>query len=122
MIKLSQTSITRLNTCHNDLIRLIIEVAKNANIDFTVLEGARSLKQQEENVKKGVSATMNSKHLKTPSEAVDLAPCPIDWEDTERFKKLSEIVKETAKKLGIKIVWGGDWKTLVDMPHYEMKG
>ena len=27
---------------------------------------------------------------------------------------------KTFKDLGIKIVWGGDWKNFVDMPHYEL--
>jgi hypothetical protein len=29
-------------------------------------------------------------------------------------------MKAHADKLGIPIVWGGDWVTIVDMPHYEM--
>ena len=34
------------------------------------------------------------------------------------FDKLANHIKATAKKLNIKIVWGGDWKFL-DKPHYE---
>ena len=32
---------------------------------------------------------------------------------TKIYDKLTE--------LGIKITWGGDWKTFVDMPHWELK-
>jgi peptidoglycan L-alanyl-D-glutamate endopeptidase CwlK len=91
-------------------------------LDFTILEGARSREKQEENVKAGVSLTMNSKHLKVPSEAIDIAPYPIDWNDIDRFRQLAVIVKDTAKDLNIKIEWGGDWKSLIDMPHFELRG
>mgnify|MGYP000911445906 CR=1 FL=1 len=33
---------------------------------------------------------------------------------------LIEIVVAVAKEMGMEIVWGGDWKTLYDTPHYEL--
>lgn len=33
---------------------------------------------------------------------------------------LGHLGKEVAQQLGIKIVWGGDWKSLVDRPHWEL--
>jgi peptidoglycan L-alanyl-D-glutamate endopeptidase CwlK len=29
-------------------------------------------------------------------------------------------VKAAAKKLGIRITWGGDWKSFKDGPHFEL--
>ena len=74
----------------------------------------------------GNSKTMKSRHIPSSNksglcEAVDIAPYPIDWNDTKRFDKLAEHIKKKAKQLNIPITWGGDWKTLVDMPHYELK-
>ncbi len=28
---------------------------------------------------------------------------------------------KAAAELGVKITWGGTWKTLVDMPHYQIE-
>ena len=43
------------------------------------------------------------------------------WEDKEQFKKFADIVKTKALNYGIDIVWGGDWTSFVDMPHWELK-
>ena len=105
---------------------LMLEAIKDTPLDFTVLETVRTREQQIQNVKKGVSKTLKSRHIPDSnisrySEAVDIAPYPIDWKDLNRFRKLSEHIKKKAVQLGIPITWGGDWKSLVDMPHYELK-
>ena len=69
---------------------------------------------------------MKSRHIPETNasgyaEAVDIAPYPIDWNDLNRFRKLSEHILKKAKQLNIPITWGGNFKTLVDMPHYELK-
>lgn len=51
----------------------------------------------------------NSRHNVNPSLAVDVAPWPIDWMDTERFIYFGGYVKGIAAQLGIPIRWGGDW-------------
>jgi len=63
----------------------------------------------------------NSKHNSYPSLAVDVVPHPLDWTDLKSFKKLVKVVKKCAKRLGIKITCGGDWVTLRDWPHYQLK-
>ena len=51
---------------------------------------------------------------------VDVVPMPLDWTDLGRFRALAALVKARAKALAIPIAWGGDWRSLTDMPHYEL--
>jgi peptidoglycan L-alanyl-D-glutamate endopeptidase CwlK len=51
---------------------------------------------------------------------VDVVPYPVDWLDLARFRALAKVVKECAEELGTEVQWGGDWKTFVDMPHWEL--
>ncbi|MGE5632979.1 MAG: M15 family metallopeptidase [Caulobacteraceae bacterium] len=51
--------------------------------------------------------------------AYDVAPVTSDgktilWEDTAKW----EIIGAEGKKLGL--TWGGDWKSIVDKPHFEL--
>lgn len=116
----SQKSLSKLNTCHPDLVHLMSEVIKE--IDFTIICGHRGCEEQNKAFAEGKSKLQfpNSKHNSFPSRAVDIAPFPIDWEDAKRFKELAEKVKSAAHRLGIGIRWGGDFETLVDMPHYQL--
>lgn len=130
-VKLGQRSIDRLNTVHPDLQKVIYKAFESMPFDVTVLEGVRSVEQQKANVAKGVSQTMNSKHLKQAdgySHAVDIAPYPVDWNNKSRFNQQAEIVMNAAKELGIKVRWGGDWnrngdwrdEKFYDGPHFEL--
>lgn len=105
---------------------LLMEAIKDSPIDFTIIETVRTLEKQKEYFKKGATKTLKSRHIPNTnisgySEAADIAPYPIDWKDLNRFKKLSEHILKKANQLNIPITWGGTWKTLVDMPHYELK-
>lgn len=101
-------------------------------IDFTVIEGVRTLEIQGEYYRTGKSKTMNSKHIIQKdgySHAVDIAPYPVNWEDTVRFAYLAGIIRGIAKNKGVEIRWGGDWdsdgdihdQTFNDLPHFELK-
>ena len=60
----------RLRGCHRHLHE-IMRVASNA-ISVRVIEGRRSLKKQKEYLKKGVTKTLDSYHLKRPCRALDV--------------------------------------------------
>jgi peptidoglycan L-alanyl-D-glutamate endopeptidase CwlK len=125
----SQRSYERLKTCHPDLIRLFETVVRG--FDCTVLEGHRGEQAQNDAYDKGYSKLRypDSKHNKTPSLAVDVAPYPVDWNDRERFYFFAGYVKGVAEELDITIRWGGDWdsdthvhdQTFFDLPHFELK-
>ena len=122
-MRLSKRSIDRLSTCNQKLIALFATAIEETPIDFTVLEGFRDADRQNYLYDNGKSLARfpQSKHNHYPSRACDVAPVPIDWEDIDRFIQLSEHIKNVAMKLNIDIVWGGDWQTFRDYPHYELK-
>lgn len=120
----------RLDTCHADLQDICELVI--VNYDFTVLEGFRSNSRQDDLFRQGKSKLRGgeSKHNHNPSLAVDIAPYPIDWDDTGRFYLLAGFMFQTASQLGVQLRWGGDWdrdwihsdQTWFDLPHFEIHG
>ena len=60
--RLSKTSLARLKGVDQRLVSLVYEMLWY--IDVSVIEGLRTLEQQRQNVAKGVSQTLKSKHLK----------------------------------------------------------
>jgi peptidoglycan LD-endopeptidase CwlK len=125
---LSQHSLEQLSLCHPKLQELVKAVA--TKFDITVICGARSKEDQDKAFREGRSKAQypNSPHNKLPSNAVDIAPYPIDWNDVRRFYYLGGFVVSEAKRLGIKIRWGGDWngnfdikdQNFHDLPHFEL--
>jgi peptidoglycan L-alanyl-D-glutamate endopeptidase CwlK len=128
MPKFSAKSLGRLESCDPKLQLLFNEVIKG--YDCTILCGHRGKDDQDLAVKSGHSkaAWPNSKHNSFPSLAVDVAPSPLDWSDTDRFYHFAGYVLATANSLGIKIRWGGNWRgdfkfrdeKFQDMPHVEL--
>lgn len=121
MVKaLNKKSIDRLSGVHPDLVAVVQLAIQLSDIDFQVIEGVRSKARQEQLVKAGASKTMNSRHL--TGHAVDLAALVNDsirW-DWPLYSKIAEAMKKAAQDLGVKIVWGGDWRTFKDGPHFEL--
>lgn len=123
MAKFGQRSRDNLKCVHPDIVGVLEEAIKH--YDFTVLEGLRSSQKQAEYFALGKSKTLNSKHLRQSdgySHAVDLAPWPIDWEDTEEFFYLAGLIEGIAKMKGVSLQWGGRWRSLKDCPHFELRG
>ena len=118
MYVLGKTSLKRLQGVHPDLIAVVKRAIEITSVDFTVLEGLRSVERQRELFNKGASKTMASRHI--TGHAVDLAPWPIDWDNLSRFKQVASAVKEASEELGIPVLWGGDWRTFYDGPHFEL--
>ncbi|MDR0872819.1 MAG: M15 family metallopeptidase [Prevotellaceae bacterium] len=44
----------------------------------------------------------------------------VEINDIAGLKKVADNVKATAKRLGVNVEWGGDWK-MKDYPHFEFK-
>ncbi len=128
MPSFSKRSQDALATCHFDLQRILEEAIKIT--DFTVLCGHRDKVAQMEACKTGRSKLEwpKSRHNSVPSQAVDIAPSPLNWSDRERFVYLAGVVKAVAHSLGIKLRWGGDWnengvfsdEAFSDLPHFEL--
>ena len=122
MNKWSKRSLDNLQTCDYRL-QLLFNTVLQVH-DCSIICGYRGEEEQNKAFAEGKSKLKypNGKHNKNPSIAVDVLPYPFKgWEDKEDFKKFSDIVKAVAYALNIPIVWGGDWVSLVDMPHWELK-
>ena len=116
--KLGTRSLQNLSGVHPDLVTVVKLAISLTEQDFTVIEGIRNINRQRELVKAGKSTTMNSRHI--TGHAVDMVPWPVDWNDLERFEVVAEAMKTAAEELDIPIVWGGDWKSFYDAPHFEL--
>jgi len=116
--KLGTRSLQNLSGVHPDLVAVVKLAITVTEQDFTVIEGVRNINRQRELVKAGKSTTMNSRHI--TGHAVDMVPWPVDWNDLERFEVVAEAMKTAAEELDIPIVWGGDWKSFYDAPHFEL--
>lgn len=116
--KLGTRSLQNLSGVHPDMVAVVKKAIEITEVDFTVIEGIRNVSRQRELYKAGKSTTMNSRHI--TGHAVDMVPWPVDWEDLERFETMAKAMKEAAEELDIPIVWGGDWKSFYDAPHFEL--
>jgi peptidoglycan L-alanyl-D-glutamate endopeptidase CwlK len=117
---LNKKSLDRLSGVHPDLVAVVKLAIELSDIDFQVIEGVRSKARQEQLFKAGASQTLNSRHL--TGHAVDLAALVNDsirW-DWPLYFKIADAMKKAATQLKIKIVWGGDWRTFKDGPHFEL--
>lgn len=119
-IVLGSRSLSRLNGVHPDLVKVVKRAAEISGIDFTVLEGVRTLARQKQLLAAGASKTMKSRHL--TGHAVDLGVMiagTVRW-DWPLYHKLAVVVKQAAKDVGVPIEWGGDWKSFKDGPHWQL--
>lgn len=121
--RLSAISQQRLEGVHPDLIRVLnyaIEVL-GVRVGVPADGGVRTLERQKVLLARKVTKTLASRHL--TGHAMDI--CPLapggsfswDWND---YYPLADNVKEAARRLGIPIEWGGDWKTFKDGPHWQL--
>ena len=110
-----------LQGVHPDMVRVMARARELSPVPFTVIEGVRSRERQRQLVAQGASKTMNSRHI--TGHAVDIVPhrpngdLAFDW---PLYHKLAPAVKQAATELGVAIVWGGDWRTFKDGPHFEL--
>ena len=129
MYKFSQRSLDNLKNVDERLVRICNELIKR--IDFTVIEGFRTPERQKELYDKGFSKidgiSKKGKHNYSPSLAIDIIPYkkghnPFDGskESDIMFDNLAKEFKQVAKELNINITWGGDWKSFVDKPHFQL--
>jgi hypothetical protein len=90
--------------------------------------GRRTIEEQSRLYHAGKSKTMKSKHLFTPSLAVDVAVISdrsegrIDWDNGNKhgfYPYFGTLVKDVAGAMDIPVEWGGDWK-MRDYVHWQL--
>lgn len=131
--KLGKTSLARLQGVDETLVNVVKRAIEISEVDFSVLEGVRTLERQRELYAQGRTApgkivtwTMKSKHI--DGKAVDLVPYPLDWNDLEKFNKIKDAMFQAARELDVNLRWGADWdgdgnyreKGEYDSPHFEI--
>jgi peptidoglycan L-alanyl-D-glutamate endopeptidase CwlK len=145
--KLGVRSLQELEGVHGDLVLVVKRAIEITPIDFSVVDGLRTLEEQKVYVAKGASHTLKSRHL--TGHAVDLVGYignKVRWE-TELLCKVATAMRAAAQELDVSIRWGGNWdvdlkstegstedliqdyirkrleqgkKPFVDAPHYEL--
>lgn len=125
----SKRSLGNLHSADKKLQNLFYVVINR--VDCTIIESYRNKTNQDKYFLDGKSKVKwpLSRHNSFPSKAIDVAPYPIEWHNTERFHNFAKIVIEEAKNLDINIRWGGDWngngdttdQTFNDLCHWELK-
>ena len=121
----------RLSTCHPKLQVILARAMSYQIMDFTIVCGHRNEADQNEAHAIGASTKKwpNSNHNDFPSNAVDVAPWPIDWNDHLAFSRLAGIIEAAAAETGTLLRWGGDWdrdggsrdQSFMDIGHLEIK-
>lgn len=137
-----RASMHHLRTVSEPLRRLFEKVVET--YDCSITQGHRGETAQDHAVKMGRSKVSwpNGRHNRYPSEAVDVAPYPIDYggpliqngqlvkanlNALLRFYHFAGYVQGVAKQMGVPIRWGGDWdrdldlfdQTFMDLVHFE---
>lgn len=130
MPKFGKKSTELRNYLCKDLKRLVDEAIKE--YDFSIIETIRGKTEQEKAFMFGQSKAHygQSAHNYNPCFALDVTPYPVPlkqvkgvivWDDdSPEWDKMINVFKAKAKKLGIKITCGIDFKSLTDKPHIEI--
>lgn len=117
MFELSQRSLDRMKGLHPDLVEVVKRAIEYTEVDFTVLQGVRTIEEERENFAKGASQTMNSRHL--TGKAVDvgaLVDGQYDGNNLALYAKIANAFRQASFELEIPIRWGGCWKELSSIP------
>ena len=138
MATLGKGSLKTLQGLHPNLVKVITEAIKDTPVDFTCTDGVRTTAEQQALYAKGrtkaggivtkVDGVIKKSNHQIKADgfghAVDLYPYVdgrVDFnDDGEHLTAIATHIKATARRLGIKIGWGGDWKGSWDKPHFEL--
>lgn len=124
MYKWSKKSSDRLSTCDKRLQDMANMMLERSAFDLTITDGYRTKEEQDEAFKSGKSRAVfgKSKHNVFPSQAIDIVPYPINWNTKDpRWQEMALNAMWCAGKLGFEITWGGNFISLPDKPHFEIK-
>ena len=119
--RLGARSLKRLEGIHPDLVKVVTRAIEISEVDFTVLEGLRTVARQKQLMKSGATRTMNSRHI--TGHAIDLGAWvggSVRW-DWPLYHKIAAAMKQAAKETGVPIRWGGTWKLLSSTPEISAK-
>lgn len=113
---LGPKSLRELEGVNPVLVECVHRAIQLTEVDFRVYDGIRTKAEQERMVSRGVSKTMDSKHL--TGHAVDLVPIIdgiLKW-DWEGCYAIACAMDQAATELGVahRITWGAAWDKTLD--------
>lgn len=124
--KLGRRSRENLTWLPPEFAEVFYRAIKRTPYDFGIYETIRTPEQQRENIKNGVSWTMDSRHLPDKDGIVYAADFKIihngktQW-GWEYYYRVAPVILEAGAVLGIPIEWGGNWKRgRADGPHIQL--
>jgi len=127
MFKLSKRSQERLQGIEPILIDIVNEAIKESPYDFGIpsFGGLRTEEEQHYLFNKKVSKCdgYNKKSYHQTGKAFDIYAYvngKATW-DKKYYEPIARHIQKVAQfKFGIVLTWGGDWKSFVDMPHFQI--
>lgn len=139
--KFSKNSLKRLESCHEDLEKIMKVAVSVSDVDFGIAEGHRSVEKQKQYFDEGKSKidgiNKKGKHNYKPSLAADIYPYfdnGAKW-DNEHLSYLAGLIHGISEvlyrdgEINHKIRWGGNWdmdgiilldQSFDDRPHFEL--
>ena len=108
--RLSNASKRRLEGIDHGLEKVVLKAIEISEMDFGVSCGLRTREQQRALVDRGLSQTMNSKHL--TGHAVDVYAWfngKISW-GADDFFPIADAFQEASNIVNVNIRWGGAWE------------
>jgi peptidoglycan L-alanyl-D-glutamate endopeptidase CwlK len=127
MIPLSARARRELRDVHPALVAVVKRAWELLESPHEVIDGIRTIEEQREFVRRGVSRTLKSYHLKQADgygHAVDIVPWVNGvpkWPNAYApWKEIERCMKAAAKELGVPVEWGGDWRNRWDKPHWQI--
>lgn len=128
MYKLSQTSFNRLKGINPILIDIITTAIQTSPLDFGIPNdgGLRTAERQNELFKAGKSKLDGHKKIGKHQlgKAFDIyafVDGKASWQRNHLTIIANHIVKVAKNEFNVDLIWGGNWKGFVDMPHFEIK-
>jgi peptidoglycan L-alanyl-D-glutamate endopeptidase CwlK len=139
-------STEELATCDDALVGVMRKALEFTNVDFGIVQGARTIEQQRSYFKAGNSKVnpdayignlpalyKAAKHITGPgmpkSRACDIIVSGGKTYDAPTLCHIAGVVLTCAKNMGIPVRWGGNWdgdsiiitdQTLNDLVHFEL--
>ena len=133
-----QTSLSRMKGLDEKLVRVLFRAIRIASrkkdgIDMSIpqLGGVRTADEQNKLFENGFSKCdgYDKKSYHQSGKAVDVIPYikggnvySLPSEEQEvLFGKVAVCMLEAAAMEGVKLNWGGNWKSWLDRPHFEIR-
>lgn len=131
MNKAGKRTLKNISNIDSKLCLVVGMALARGRIDFTVINGLRTLEEQQELYAQGRSKPgrivtnmdgIIKKSYHQSGKAIDFIPCPFKgWDDKQGFIDVGQELKFCAKYLGFESTYGGtDWGNFLDLPHFQL--